>query len=137
MIPYQTLANAILAIHFLVVLLVVGGLVLIAVGNLLGWRWVNNFWFRAGHLLAIAVVVAQSWAGLDCPLTTLEAWLRGKTGAAPYSETFIEHWLARWLYYAAPWWAFIAVYTLFGLLVAAAWWRFPPERNGPGRKRAA
>ena len=133
-IPYQALADAILAFHFLLVTFVVGGLAIIVIGNLLHWHWVNRFWFRAAHLAAITVVVVQSWAGIDCPLTLLEAWLRGKAGMASYSETFIEHWLRQWLFYEAPWWAFVAAYSLFGLLVAAAWWHFPPRRTRPGRK---
>lgn len=133
-IPYQPLANTVLALHFLVVLFVVGGLLVIVAGNLLCWRWVNNFWLRASHMTAIAVVAMQAWLGVDCPLTVLEAWLRGKAGFAPYRETFVEHWLGQWLYYDAPWWVFVAAYSLLGLLVAAAWWRFPPERRRSGRR---
>lgn len=128
---YQLLANAVLAVHFAVVLFVVLGLLLIVVGNLLDWQWVNGLWFRMSHLAAIAVVVLQSWAGLVCPLTTLESWLRTKAGATAYRESFIEHWLQRWLFYDAPWWAFVAAYSIFGLLVIAAWRRFPPRRGTP------
>jgi hypothetical protein len=135
--PYKTLANAVLALHFLIVIFVVGGLLLIVAGNLVRWRWVNALWFRLSHLVAIGVVVVQSWAGVDCPLTTLESWLRGKAGASVYSDSFIEHWLGQWLYYDAPWWTFVAAYSLFGMLVAAAWWRFPPRRGKPGRENPA
>jgi hypothetical protein len=37
-----------------------------------------------------------------------------------------RHWLARLLYYEAPEWGFALAYSLFGLAVAVAWWRFPP-----------
>ena len=40
---------------------------------------------RLAHLAAIAVVVAESWLGLTCPLTTLESWLRARAGVAPYA----------------------------------------------------
>ena len=111
-------------------LFVVGGLVLIIVGNLFGWRWVNALWFRLLHLAAIAIVVAEAWLGITCPLTTLEMWLRAQSGAgiaASYSESFIGHWLQRLLFYAAPPWAFVLAYTVFGALVVAVWFRFPPE----------
>lgn len=39
---YQILADTVLAIHVLVVVFVVLGLVLVLAGNRLGWRWVNN-----------------------------------------------------------------------------------------------
>ena len=127
--PYLLLADAVLVLHFALVAFVVGGLVLIFVGNLRGWRWVNGLWFRLLHLAAIGIVVAQAWLGATCPLTTLEMWLREQSGADTYSGSFIAYWLERLLYYKAPAWVFTLVYSLFGLLVAAAWWRFPPIRQ--------
>lgn len=124
---YQILADTVLTIHVLVVVFVVLGLVLVLVGNRLGWHWVNNAWFRMAHLGAIAVVVAEAWLGVVCPLTTLEMWLRSKAGVDAYGGSFIEYWLQQILYYDAPAWVFVSVYTLFGLLVAATWWRHPPR----------
>ena len=125
---YLILADAVLVLHFALVAFVVGGLILIWVGNWRGWRWVNGWWLRLAHIAAIGVVIAQVWLGAECPLTTLEMWLR-KTGGMPaYQESFIAHWLQRLIYYEAPQWVFTWVYTLFGLLVAATWWRFPPKR---------
>ena len=63
-----------------IVLFVVAGLVLVVAGNLRHWPWVNHLWFRLAHLAAIAVVVAESWFGMACPLTTLEMWLRAEAG---------------------------------------------------------
>ncbi len=127
--PYQLLADAVLSLHFGIVVFVIGGLALIVAGNLRGWRWVNAWWFRLAHLAAIAVVVAQSWLGITCPLTTFEMWLRAQAGASTYGGSFIEHWVARLLYYEGPPWAFALVYSLFALAVVAVWWRFPPERK--------
>lgn len=129
MLPYQFFADAVLALHFGIVVFVVGGLVLVVAGNALGWRWVNAFGFRLAHLVAIAVVVAQSWLGEVCPLTTLESWLRVRAGSAGYRGSFVEHWVQRLLYYEAPFWVFVLAYTLFALLVLACWWYFPPRRK--------
>ncbi len=131
--PYQLLADAVLALHVAVVVFVVAGLVLVVAGNLRGWHWVNALWFRLAHLAAIAFVVAESWLGWTCPLTTLEMWLRVKAAAPTYAGSFIEHWLQRLLYYDAPSWVFTLGYSLFGLLVLATWWYFPPtprKRHG-------
>ncbi|HEX6570676.1 MAG TPA: DUF2784 domain-containing protein [Steroidobacteraceae bacterium] len=125
--PYQFLADAILVLHFGIVVFIVAGLVLVVVGNLRGWGWVNAWWFRLAHVAAIAIVVAQAWLDRVCPLTTLESWLRVRAGAPVYTGTFVQHWLTRILFYDAPLWLFTVAYTLFGLLVAAAWWRFPPR----------
>jgi hypothetical protein len=134
--PYRLLADAVLALHFAVVVFVLAGLILVLVGNARGWNWVNNLWFRLAHLGAIAYVVAQQWFGVVCPLTTLEMWLRAQAGAATYSGGFIEHWLGRLLFYDGPAWAFTLVYTLFGLAVAATWWYFPPARRHGRHEKA-
>lgn len=132
--PYQLLADAVLVVHFGVVLFVVGGLVVVLVGNWLHWARVNQWWFRLAHLAAIAVVVLQAWLGQYCPLTTLESWLRVQAGSGAYETSFIEHWLQRLIYFQAPFWVFTVAYTAFAVLVLWAWWRFPPRRgSGNGR----
>ena len=127
--PYALLADFVLALHWCIVAFVVGGVVLIVIGNRRGWRWVNALWFRLLHATAIAVVVAQAWLGMVCPLTTLEMGLRARAGLATYSDSFIGHWLQRLLYFDAPGWVFTAVYTSFALLVVAVWVRFPVRRR--------
>lgn len=123
------LADAVLVLHAAVVLFVVAGLALIILGNLRGWSWVNHVHFRLLHLLAIALVLAEAWLGIPCPLTTLEMWLRTQAGAATYSGGFIAHWLHRLLFYDLPPWVFVLAYSLFALLVAASWLWFPPRRR--------
>lgn len=126
---YRLLADAVLLVHFAVVLFVVGGLVIVFVGNLRHWHWVNSLWFRLAHLAAVGVVVVQAWLGKFCPLTILESWLREQAGESAYTASFVEHWVQQVLYYQAPLWVFTLVYTVFGLLVVAAWWCFPPKRK--------
>jgi hypothetical protein len=128
-VPYQLLADAVLLVHFGVVVFVVGGLAMVLLGNGLRWRWVNGMAFRLAHLAAIAFVVVQSWLGQLCPLTALESWLRVQAGAPGYTQSFIEHWIQWLIFYRAPPWVFTVIYTLFGMLVVAAWWYFPPRRR--------
>ena len=124
--PYQLLADGVLTLHFALVAFVVGGLVLVIVGNFRNWRWVNGLWFRLAHLSAIMVVVAEAWLGIACPLTTLEMGMRAKARAKTYTGSFIEHWVQQLLYYDAPAWVFVLGYSLFGLLVVVTWLIFPP-----------
>ncbi|AMO23901.1 DUF2784 domain-containing protein [Ramlibacter solisilvae] len=128
--PYQLLADAVLSLHVAIVVFVVAGLLLIVLGNMRGWRWVNALWFRLLHLATIVIVAAQAWLGVVCPLTTLEMWLRARAQAPTYSGSFIEHWLQALLYWQAPDWVFALAYTVFALAVALTWWRFPPVRPG-------
>src|SRR5438128_615942 len=125
--PYQLLADVVLSLHVAIVAFVIGGLVVVVAGNFLAWQWVNALWFRLAHLAAIAIVVAESWFGVICPLTSFEMWLRAKAGETTYAGSFVEHWLQRILYYQAPTWVFTVAYSLFGLVVAATWWYFPPR----------
>ena len=126
---YPFFADAVLFLHVAIALFVVGGLIVVLIGNRHGWRWVNGLWFRLAHLAAIAIIAAQAWLGVACPLTVLETWLRMKAGAPSYSGSFIGHWLERLLYYDGPAWVFTLIYTLFGLAVAAIWWYYPPRRR--------
>ncbi|MDH3387200.1 MAG: DUF2784 domain-containing protein [Gammaproteobacteria bacterium] len=125
---YLVAADALLVSHALFVCFVVIGLLLIFVGKWLGWRWVRHPGFRIVHLLAIAIVVLQSWLGMICPLTAWEMNLRATAGDAVYAGSFVSHWLERLLYYHAPEWVFVVVYTLFGALVVASWRWVRPER---------
>jgi hypothetical protein len=140
MMSNAVLADLVLLLHGAVALFVVAGLPLIVGGNLAGWPWVNHWWFRLAHLTAIAIVVAESWLGIACPLTTLEFRLRLQAGQPLPAESFVGYWIRRLLYYDLPDWTFICAYTVFGLLVLLAWRRFPPSSRrtprGPVQKAA-
>lgn len=126
---YQIMADGMLLLHVLFVVFIVVGQLSIVVGGCWRWSWVRNWWFRVLHLGAIAIVVAQSWIGLICPLTSLEMRLREQAGQEQYEGSFIQFWLERLLYYEAPAWVFIAIYTLFGLIVVITWLRIPPQKT--------
>ncbi len=123
------LADAILAIHFLLVTFVVGGQVLILAGGPLGWRWVRNLWFRLVHLAMVVFIALQTWLGNVCPLTEWENDLRAAAGQPVYEQTFVEHWLSGVMFFDLPWWMFVAGYTGFALLVVGSWWWWPPVRQ--------
>lgn len=124
---YAVLADLVLFLHLCFVLFVVLSLVCIFVGKVRHWQWVYHPTFRGVHLACIAVVVAQAWLGVVCPLTTLEMHLRGLAGEATYAGGFIAHWMSTLLYYQAPDWVFTLIYTLFGLAVVASWFLVRPR----------
>ena len=114
--------------HVLFAAFIVLGFLLVISGGLLGWSWVRNPWFRYLHLLAITIVVVQTWLGIVCPLTTWEMQLRTLAGDTTYSGSFIAHWLNRLLFYSAPHWVFVLVYTLFTILVILSWYFIRPRK---------
>jgi hypothetical protein len=129
---YQILADGVLLLHVLFAGFVLAGQLLIVLGAYRGWVWIRNRGFRIFHLGAIAIVVTQSWISLICPLTALEMRLRVLAGQEQYEGSFIQFWLERLLYYEAPAWVFISVYTVFGLFVVMTWFCFPPQKkSGP------
>lgn len=116
------IADAILVVHALFVLFVVGGFVLILLGAR-RWSWVRNRAFRVLHLAAIAFVAGESLLGITCPLTIWEDMLRGGRS----EQSFIGRWVARLLYYNFPEWVFAAAYCAFALAVLWAWRAIPPH----------
>jgi hypothetical protein len=125
---YLVFADLLLVFHTLLVVFVIFGLVATLVGYFRQWNWVRNLWFRLIHLVVIGIVVLQAWLGVLCPLTIWEMELRAKAGQGGYEGSFIQHWLETILYYNAPDWVFILVYTLFGTLVVASWFLVKPRR---------
>lgn len=85
---YGALADVVVALHFVFVLFVLFGGLLV-----LRWRWV--LWL---HLPAAVWGALISFAGWICPLTPLENWLRREGGAGGYQGGFIEHYILPVLY---------------------------------------
>ncbi|RLA26070.1 MAG: DUF2784 domain-containing protein [Gammaproteobacteria bacterium] len=125
---YSLLADTILVMHFAFVVFVVVGFFLILAGLLAHWSWIHNRIFRVAHLVAIGVVVLQAWFGQLCPLTVWENEFRRRAGQSGYSESFIEHWLHKILFYEAEPWIFTTIYSAFGVLVVLVW--FLGRRSG-------
>ncbi|MHB0925731.1 MAG: DUF2784 domain-containing protein [Gallionellaceae bacterium] len=119
-------ADLILITHALFVAFVVLGLVAVLLGKCRRWGWIRNLWFRLAHLLAIGIVIVESWLGLVCPLTEWENRSREAAGGEAYSSSFIQHWLHEILFYDFDPWVFTVAYTLFGILVLFAWLLVPP-----------
>jgi hypothetical protein len=126
------MADLVLALHLAFVAFVAGGLAAIWVGAARGAAWAFARTFRTLHLAAIGVVVAESLAGVACPLTAWEDALRGlqqETG-------FIPRMLRALLYWNLPGWMFTLLYCAFGALVVWTWFRFPPRPRHPSSPRS-
>ncbi len=85
------LADLVVAAHFLFVLFVV-------LGGLLVLRWPRVAYL---HIPAAIWGAAIEFLGWICPLTPLEHWLRRRSGGAGYSGGFIEHYILPVLYPSA------------------------------------
>jgi hypothetical protein len=121
----EALANAILVIHFAVVLFIIAGLPLIYLGAARRWGWVRARRWRTLHLAAILFVATEAILGLACPLTVWEDALRGHQTV----EGFMERWIRRIMFYDLPAWVFLVAYTGFAALVAVTWVVVPPAKS--------
>jgi hypothetical protein len=131
----RMLADLMVVIHASYVSFVVFGLVAILLGVVFRWTWVRNVWFRALHLIAIGIVVAESLAGIPCPLTVWERQLRETGGQISYGGDFIGYWAHHLIFYDAQPWVWTMIYTLFGLAVLAAFVLAPPRRGSQAHGR--
>jgi hypothetical protein len=125
---YRSLADAVLVFHFAYVVFIVLGMAAILAGVAWGWPWVRNFWFRAVHLLAIALVIVESACGMLCPLTQWEDRLRELAGEANAPGSFIGRWIDALLFVDVPPRVLLACYCLFGAVVVLAMVFAPPRR---------
>lgn len=116
------LADAVVAVHFLIVLSVVAGVPLVYLGVVLRWPWVRYWRWRLLHLAAILFIAGESIFGISCPLTVWEDTLRHRQSGTG----FIERWIDQLLFYDAPAWVFTAAYVAFAALVLITWAAVPP-----------
>ena len=85
---YRIGADVVLIVHFLFVLFVIfGGLLVI--------RWPRVAWV---HVPVAIYGVVIEFLGCICPLTPLENSLRERGGEAGYSGGFIEHYITATIY---------------------------------------
>jgi Protein of Unknown function (DUF2784) len=132
MLSARLLADLIVVFHASYVAFIVLGLVAILVGIPFRWKWIRNIWFRAIHLAAIGIVVAEAAFGVPCPLTVWEGQLRRAAGQASYTGDFIGYWAHQLIFYRAGPWVFTIIYFLFGAAVLAAFILAPPRWRGRG-----
>src|ERR1700675_2242676 len=86
---YPMLADAVVVVHFLIVLFVLAGVPLVYLGVALHWAWVRRWHWRVLHLGAILFIASESLLGIACPLTVWEYDLRGQQS----THGFIERWV--------------------------------------------
>jgi hypothetical protein len=88
--------EAVLAVHVVVILFNVFGLVAVPIGAICKWRFVHIRWWRVLHVLSLAVVAAQALAGRACFLT---AWQDELTATAQSATPLIVRWVNQMVYW--------------------------------------
>ena len=139
---YLLLADAVLVLHFVIAAYIVLGLPVIWTGWRLRAGFVRNPWFRYSHAGLMGVVVAESLAGIFCPLTAWETRLRqsADAGFAGDGQSFVARWMGKVLFYDLGETAFTVIYGFFSRRCSSpcGWSRSDPGGRGgknlpPGR----
>lgn len=101
---YGLLADLVVVVHL-------GFIVFVAVGALLAWRWPWVLWL---HAPALSWAVASITVGVDCPLTSLEKFLRNLAGDEGYGGGFVDHYIENVVYPGSltPWLRALACVTI-------------------------
>jgi len=89
---FHVLADIVILVHFVWVAFLILGFPVVLFFNKATWRIV--------HLGAMVAAAVMQVAGISCPLTLLEAFLkaRGAAGARHYPGDFIPRVLENWIY---------------------------------------
>lgn len=125
---YGHMADIVAAIHFLYIMFVVIGQIVIIMGLFFNLAFVKSVIFRSTHLVAILIVAIQRIAGVRCPLTILENHLNTLAGRTVNPDiTFLARLLRELTYYRFPSWTFTFMYVGFGVFVLLTFVLFPPK----------
>jgi len=115
------LADLLLAVHFLIVVYVIAGVVLVFVGWPLHWTFVRSPAFRLPHLAVIVYIVLNAIRGKLCFLTIWETDLRSAAGQVAVEDiSFIGRLLHELLYVDVPQASLDRFYIGFGLLIGVS-----------------
>jgi hypothetical protein len=112
----EVLANVVVVLHLAFFLFVVGGFAAILIGLARRWPWIYNPWFRAPHILAVMVVLAEDVFHFACPLNTMESALRPNPANAD-SSSGISHVLDFLLRHTIPGRVLDAMYWTLGAVL--------------------
>lgn len=119
----QGLADAVLALHFGVAAFITLGLLLIPIGKFRSWIWVRHRRLRVLHAALMVFVAIEALVGMTCPLTMLEAYLRGTVA----QESFWSYQISRLLYWDLPLGFFVILYLSCAVWVIWLWFFCRPQ----------
>src|SRR5581483_4700112 len=112
---YRGLADLVIGVHF-------AYLAVLVFGGLAAARWRKLLWW---HLAAVVWALGALTVRYDCPLTSLEAWLRRLGGQRAVPDGFLRHYVRGVLF---PDWSTPVVVAVAAVVVVAGWVRLAAKR---------
>ena len=117
------LADIILILHFLIVIFITVGFIIIPIGYYYNWNWIQNFKLRLFHFGLMFIVTFETLVGITCPLTSIENYLRGINN----SKSFVSFWIEKIIYWDFPTSFFMFLYFVFLGWTLLMWKIYPPK----------
>ena len=121
-------AEAVLALHLVVIGSNLFGLVATPLGAWVGWGFVRVRWWRLLHLASLALVAVQAVAGRACFLTLWQDELAGQGPGAPLIARAVNS----VIYWPLPLWVFAALYVVVFLYALGLYRLVPPRPSTRG-----
>jgi hypothetical protein len=129
---YTLVADLIVGIHFMYVMFVLLGQIVIFAGWIFKWQFIRNQYFRILHFIAILVVAILAITSLPCPLTIWEYQLREMAGqVAEWDISFVGRLLRLFVFYDFPRWFFTVLHVGFASIVLLTLVFVPPQFKKP------
>jgi Protein of Unknown function (DUF2784) len=125
---YTALEAAVLALHLLWIAWI-----------LLGWLFTRGRpELTAIHLASLLWGVAVELGPWPCPLTIAEEWLASRSGATPYQQSFLVHYLDKLIYPGFPeavvGWSGAGVCLAIAGIYVKRFWRERPNCHAAPRR---
>jgi|SRR3989304_2316910 len=135
---YELIANITAALHIAWVLSVAVCFLWTIASFLVHRRFLDWFWIRTVHLMAVIIIALPTRFGMTCPLSFVEFYLRTHSDSG-FAEGFVLHYLRKFIHEGIGM-AFVEMATLILLLgTLAAYLYRPPKRvsniNWPGKRK--
>lgn len=121
------LADAVLAVHALIVAFNVFGLVAIPLGAWRKWAFVRIAWWRVLHLVLLAIVALQALLDRACFLTIWQDDLLRLAGETPASGPWLRRLIMQVIFWPLPLWVFAVLYVAVWIYTLSLWWLVPPR----------
>ena len=131
------LAQAVLALHMLIALFVIFGMLAIPLGMLRHWAFIYNFGWRIAHISVAAVIALQKLIGQTCFLSVWEFNLLDRAAQGHQQLPLIHTWAIDVMHWNLPLWFFTGLYVIILIYIGWLWYIAPPQRQSRVRRGGA
>lgn len=122
---WKLCANIVLSLHVLFTLFMITIPLVIYMGMLQSWSWINNPVFRNTHIFLLIFVLCEVCLNSPCPLTVWEDQYREKAGMPMrYSTGFFDFWSEHLFGIPLKKWAFNLIFGSLAVITFIEYYFF-------------